>query len=157
MQITNLIKIARAQFLLLGLALFLFGALVAVSFGAPFSLARLLLGTLIVELAQLSVHFSNDYFDADSDAQDGRTLISGGAGVLSDHPELRETSRRIALGLILLSLALGVVFVIQYDMPAGRSASRSGISTARISTKPYNMTGNRKTRIPASIVPLRVT
>lgn len=116
-QIGNLLKVARVQFSLLALALLGFGALVALSLGAPFSLERLVLGFLIVLSAQLSVHFSNDYFDVESDRAGGTTLISGGAGVLLEHPELRETSRRIALGLIALSIILGILFMQAHDLP----------------------------------------
>jgi 1,4-dihydroxy-2-naphthoate polyprenyltransferase len=113
----NLFKVARLQFAVIGLFLFLFGALWAVLLGAPFSLPRLLLGYLIMLAAQLSVHFGNDYFDVDSDRPGGATLVSGGAGVLQEHPELREPAHRIAIALLLLSLALGIVFIWIYSLP----------------------------------------
>ena len=100
----NLLKLARLQFLIAGLALFLFGALVAVLLGSPFSWARLLLGLLIVLPAQLSVNFGNDYFDVVSDQPDGGTFISGGSGILLQHPELRPTVKWIVTGLIVGSI-----------------------------------------------------
>jgi 1,4-dihydroxy-2-naphthoate octaprenyltransferase len=113
----KLLKVARPQFLIVGLALFVLGALVAVVLGAPFSLNRLLVGYLVILPAQLSVHFSNDYFDVASDRPGGPTLISGGGGVLLEHPELREPVKWIAIGLILFSFAMGIYFVRTYAYP----------------------------------------
>lgn len=112
----NLLRVARFQFVIFALLLFLFGALWAVLLGAPFSPLRLLLGYLIMLPAQLSVHFSNDYFDSGSDRLGGSTLVSGGAGVLQEHPEVREPARWIAIVLILLSLAMGIVFIRMYSL-----------------------------------------
>lgn len=113
----HLLKVARLQFLVLGLALFLFGALWAVLLGAPLAPVRLLFGYLILLPAQLSVHFSNDYFDIDSDRPGGSTLVSGGAGVLQEHPELKAHVRRIAIALIMLSLTVGIAFIRIYSLP----------------------------------------
>jgi hypothetical protein len=103
----KLLKVARPQFLIVGLALFVIGALVAVVLGAPFSLARLLFGYLVILPAQLSVHFRPS----------GPTLISGGGGILLQHPELREPVKRIAIGLILYSFATGIFFMRTYAYP----------------------------------------
>jgi 1,4-dihydroxy-2-naphthoate octaprenyltransferase len=100
-----------------GLTLFVLGALWAVLLGAFFSPLRLLLGYLVILPAQLSVHFSNDYFDMESDRPGGTTLISGGGGVLLGHPELREPAKWIAVALIFLSFGMGVVFIQAYSYP----------------------------------------
>ncbi len=113
----KLIKVARPQFLIVGLALFALGALVAVVLGAEYSLGRLLFGYLVILPAQLSVHFSNDYFDVASDSPGKPTLISGGGGVLLGHSELREPVKWIAIGLILFSIAIGMFFMITYAYP----------------------------------------
>ena len=113
----NLVKVARPQFLIAGLALFVLGALWAVLSGAAFSLMRLLLGYLVILCSQLSVHFSNDYFDVATDKPGGGTLISGGDGVLLEHPELRKPVKWIAVGLIFVSIILGLVFVEVYSYP----------------------------------------
>lgn len=113
----KLLKLARPQFLVAGLALFLFGALVAVLLGSPFDGMRLLLGCLIVLPAQLAVNFGNDYFDAVSDQPDGATFISGGSGVLLQYPELRGTVWWIITGLTLFSLGMGLVFQQVYAYP----------------------------------------
>jgi len=113
----KLLKVARPQFLIVGLALFVLGALVAIVLGAPFTLGRLLVGYLVIFPAQLSVHFSNDYFDVASDRPGGPTLISGGGGVLLEHPELREPVKWIAIGLIIFSIAMGIFFMRMYAFP----------------------------------------
>ncbi|HKG53427.1 MAG TPA: prenyltransferase [Anaerolineales bacterium] len=113
----KLLRLARLQFLVAGLALFVFGALVAVLLGAPFSLGRLVLGCLIVLPAQLSVNFSNDYFDAAYDRLWGTTFISGGSSILLRYPELRQPAKWLAIGLILFSLVMGVVFQQLYSYP----------------------------------------
>ena len=113
----KILKVARLQFLIVGLALFVLGALVALLLGAPFALGRLLLGCLIILSAQLSVNFSNDYFDIASDQPSGPTFISGGGGVLLKYPELRQSVKWIAIGLILFSLIMGAVFMRIYSYP----------------------------------------
>ncbi len=113
----KLFKVARPQFLIVGLTLFVFGALWAVLLGAFFSPLRLLFGYLVILPAQLSVHFGNDYFDIASDRPGGGTMISGGGGVLLEHPELREPARWIAVILIFLSMGMGIVFIRTYSYP----------------------------------------
>ncbi|MGZ6346342.1 MAG: prenyltransferase [Anaerolineales bacterium] len=114
---TKLFKVARLQFLVVGLALFVFGALWAVLLGSYFSPERFLFGYLIILPAQLSVHFSNDYFDISSDKPGGGTLISGGGGVLIEHPELRKPALWIAITLILVSIGVGIAFMRTYSYP----------------------------------------
>lgn len=113
----NILKLARPQFLVAGLALFLFGAFIAVLSGSPFSWGRLIFGCLIVLPAQLSVNFGNDYFDVVSDQLDSGTFISGGSGILLQHPELRPTVKWIITGLIVFSLMMGVIFQQLYAYP----------------------------------------
>jgi len=115
--ITKLIRVGRPQFLISGLALFVFGALLAVRLGAIFSLSRLVLGYLVILPAQLSVHFSNDYFDVATDRPGAATPFSGGSGVLLEHPELRKSVMWIAIALIGCSLVAGLVFLGTYAYP----------------------------------------
>jgi 1,4-dihydroxy-2-naphthoate octaprenyltransferase len=114
----KLLNVARFQFLIVGLTLFMLGALWAILLGAFFSPLRFLLGYLIILPAQLSVHFSNDYFDMASDKPGSTTLISGGGGVLLAHQELREIAKWIALSLILLSVGMSIVFMRIYSYPS---------------------------------------
>jgi 1,4-dihydroxy-2-naphthoate octaprenyltransferase len=111
----KLLRVARPQFLIAGLALFVFGASWAVLLGASFSLSRALLGYLVLLPAHLSVSYSNDYFDVDVDKYDKPTFFSGGSGVLVAHPGLRKPAQWTAIALILCSLALGIVYQIVYS------------------------------------------
>ena len=113
----KLLRVGRLQFLIPGLALFLFGALLAVRLDAPFSMPRLVLGYLVILPAQLSVHYSNDYFDVAVDKPGGATPFSGGSGVLVEHPELRKPALWIAVALIGCSLGTGLVFMWTYGYP----------------------------------------
>jgi 1,4-dihydroxy-2-naphthoate octaprenyltransferase len=115
--IIKMLRVARLQFLICGIALFAFGALWAVLLGAHISLSRILLGYLVLLPAHLSISYSNDYFDVDVDKYDKPTLFSGGSGVLVDHPGLRKPAQWTAITLILCSLALGIVFQILYSFP----------------------------------------
>jgi 1,4-dihydroxy-2-naphthoate octaprenyltransferase len=80
--------------------------------GSPFSLPRMLLGYLILLPAHLSVSYSNDYFDVEVDKFGIPTLFSGGSGILVKYPELRRPAKWIAVGLIVCSLVLGIVFLV---------------------------------------------
>ena len=114
---TKLLQVARPQFLIAGLALFLFGAAWAILLGAPFSLSRLLLGYLVLLPAHLSISYSNDYFDLAVDKLGKPSLFSGGSGVLAHHGELRRPVKWVAVALILCSLVLGILFQAMYSYP----------------------------------------
>jgi 1,4-dihydroxy-2-naphthoate octaprenyltransferase len=113
--LAKLFRVARPQFLISGLALFVFGASWAVLLGAPFSLSRTLLGYLVLLPAHLSVSYSNDYFDVDVDKYNKPTFFSGGSGVLVENPELRKPAQWIAITLIFCSLAFGIVYQTVYS------------------------------------------
>ena len=113
----KLLRVGRPQFLISGLTLFVLGALLGVRLGAPFSLPRLILGYLVILLSQLSVHYSNDYFDVAVDRHGGGTPLSGGSGVLLEHPELKKPVIWIAVALIGCSLGTGFIYLLYYRYP----------------------------------------
>ena len=115
--LVNIMKLGRPQFLILGLAVFGFGAAWAAAFGAQVFWLRLSWGALVVLLAQLSVSYSNDYFDLKMDQPGSVTPLSGGSGVLIEHPELRQPARLIALTLITASLLGGAAFLGYFHLP----------------------------------------
>jgi len=115
--LNKLIRAGRPHFLIIGLALFVFGAAWAALSGAPFSLARLMFGALVVLLAQLSVSYSNEYFDLAVDQPGSATPFSGGSGVLTVNPGLRQAVRWIALVLMAGSLLSGAAFLWMYSYP----------------------------------------
>jgi len=111
----KLMLLARFQFLLASLALFILGACWAILLSASFSLSRMLLGYLIILPAHLSVSFSNDYFDVETDKFGSPAIFSGGSGILVNHPELRKTAKWIAIMLIFCSLVVGYWFISIYS------------------------------------------
>lgn len=110
----EIIRIGRFRFLIAGFLLFVMGSLLPVYGGATFSLNRFLLGYLAVGTGHLSIHYSNEYFDRDSDRFGTPLSFSGGSGVLVCHPELAETAHRLAILLITLSLGAGLVYATLY-------------------------------------------
>ncbi len=113
----KLLRLARFQFLIASLALYIAGAFWAVLSGAAYTWGRLVLGYLIILPAHLSVSFSNDYFDVGVDRFGSPSIFSGGSGILVNHPELRRPARWIALALIVCSLIIGSIFLIIYSYP----------------------------------------
>jgi 1,4-dihydroxy-2-naphthoate octaprenyltransferase len=117
MPLIKVIKLARPQFLLASLVLFIMGAAWAIILGAEPGFWKLFWGYLIVFCAQLSVSFSNDYFDADSDRYGDPSLFAGGSGILVKNPEMNGFSWKAAVSLICFSLFLGFTFTIYYGFP----------------------------------------
>lgn len=112
-----LTRLARPHFLIAGLGLYGLGAAYAVARGAPFEPTPVILGCLVVLLAQASLSYSNDYFDAEADRFTEPGLFSGGSGVLVRHPELRPVAIRIAASLTAGSLLLGIATWVAYRLP----------------------------------------
>lgn len=110
----EIIRLGRFHFLIAGFLLFLMGSLLAVYGGGTFSLNRFLLGYLAGGTGHLSIHYSNEYFDRDSDRFGTPSSFSGGSGVFVRHPELAETAHRLAIILITLSLGAGMVYATLY-------------------------------------------
>lgn len=111
----NIIKLGRPQFLVGGFLLFSVGAFLALLFNAEFLLGKLVVGYTILFLAHLSVHYSNDYFDAEADAFGEPTAISGGSGILVKNPDLKPFSKCFALLLMSMSLVLAMVFTLVFS------------------------------------------
>lgn len=109
------LHLARPQFLIASLAIFIIGISWAILLGAPFSLPRVLLGYSIILTAHLSVSFSNDYFDVGVDKLGKPSLFSGGSGILVEHPQLRKPALWIAILLNLCSMVLGILFLWKYS------------------------------------------
>ena len=110
-----LLRLARPHFLLPGVLLYSLGAIFAIAHGASFDMGLFLFGYAIFFCAHLSVHFSNDYFDREADQNAQRTSVSGGSGVLVEHPELAPLALRIALLLLLLSVLMALAFTVLYS------------------------------------------
>lgn len=113
-----ILKLSRPHFLVPGALLYTMGAIIAQLRGATCPPDRLVFGYMIFFFAHLSVSFSNDYHDRNSDQSSGRTLFSGGSGVLLEHKELERVALRIAQSLLLLSAAAALAFTIAYGFSA---------------------------------------
>jgi len=115
--IAEFIRLGRFHFLLSGFVPFTAGALLAFLLGARFTPAQFLLGYAAMAAAHLSVHYSNDYFDADADRFVETTAISGGSGVLAANPDLKPAAFRAAVALMVISVLIGYLFVTVYNYP----------------------------------------
>ncbi|MFO7968385.1 MAG: prenyltransferase [Archaeoglobaceae archaeon] len=115
--IVKILRLGRLHFILAGFFLFLMGATFALVSGAEFSGSKLLIGYLILFLAHLSVHYSNDYFDVDSDKFGQPTTFTGGTGVLVNNPQLRCFAKWFALFLMGSSITLAAFFTVIYSYP----------------------------------------
>lgn len=113
----KLLQLARPQFLIASVALFIMGAAWAIILGSPFSLLRILLGYLIILPAHLSVSYCNDYFDVEADKHANPSLFSGGSGILVEYPQLRKPALWIAILLNLCSVGFGILFLLKYSYP----------------------------------------
>jgi 1,4-dihydroxy-2-naphthoate octaprenyltransferase len=113
-----LIRLARPFFLIPGVLLFTLGALLAIANGAAIEPGLFIFGYAIFFFAHLSVPFSNDYFDQEADRAAQRTSVSGGSGVLIEHPEMAPLALMIAILLIALSVATAIAFTLYYSFPA---------------------------------------
>jgi 1,4-dihydroxy-2-naphthoate octaprenyltransferase len=112
-----LLRLARLHFLIPGFMLYLMGYLLALNRGAGFRLETFVFGYFVFGTAQLSVSFSNDYFDRHSDKNSIKTVFSGGSKVLIEHPELEQLALRIAVVLLGLSIMGSAIFTIVYAYP----------------------------------------
>ncbi len=111
------IRLGRFRFLLSGFIPFTAGALLAFLLGARFTPAQFLIGYAAMAAAHLSVHYSNDYFDADADRFVEPTAISGGSGVLATSPDLKPAAFWAAVALMAVSVLIGYAFVTVYAYP----------------------------------------
>lgn len=115
----QIFRLGRFRFLFLGLALYLLGALTAVYSGVELHLDRLAAGYLILVTGHLSMHYSNDYFDYEADLKARPNTLSGGSGVLREHPQLKAVALGMALALGLGSVGLGALFAWHYAYSPG--------------------------------------
>jgi len=115
---SNLIKFIKLGKPHLTLGLFFYfsiGALIAILLHAQFDMGKFLLGWVIIFLSGWAVHYHNDYFDFETDHYTQPTPISGGSGVLIEHPEWRSLSISMAFILMGLAIALSVAFTVIYS------------------------------------------
>lgn len=110
--IKKIIEIGRFRFLAGGFFLYCMGSLLASVYRSEFSFFLFFVGYAIMMPAHLSLSYSNNYFDQHVDQYNTPVSISGGTKILIEHPELRQVSKYIAIGLILISVFIACVVVI---------------------------------------------
>jgi 1,4-dihydroxy-2-naphthoate octaprenyltransferase len=113
----KIIKMGRPHVLLGNFLLFTMGALLAVLLNAQFNLTQFILGYSILFTAHLSVHYSNDYFDFETDQYNIPNTISKGRGILVENPYLKEFSIRFSILLMMMSLTLAAFFTFIFNYP----------------------------------------
>ena len=96
---------------------FLIGTLFALLLNAQFVLSKFIWGYLILFMASMATHYSNDYFDYEVDKYGTRTPFSGGSMILVENPELKELSKKLAYFFISLSILIGAGFTIYFSYP----------------------------------------
>ena len=115
-KITKILKLGRIYFIIPGFLIYLSGILFSILSGSDFEIKKLILGYLPLFLAQLSVSYSNDYYDMEADKKSKPTIFSGGSKVLVNNPELKYISKWISISLIILSLISAAVFTIIFKI-----------------------------------------
>ncbi|HET7010415.1 MAG TPA: prenyltransferase [Anaerolineales bacterium] len=103
------VRLSRPLFLLGGFLLYVLGLTMAVHAGARIDLWRAVAGQALVSAIQLSVHYSNEYFDVSTDTANlYRTPFSGGSGVLS--PAGLDRKAALWAGSITLAMTVLLLF-----------------------------------------------
>ncbi|MBE3128949.1 MAG: prenyltransferase [Actinobacteria bacterium] len=115
-KIIKILKLGRIYFIVPGFLIFLSGTLFSVLTSSNFEINKLIFGYIPLFLSQLSVSYSNDYYDMESDKKSSVAIFSGGSKVLVNNPELKYISKWIALSLIILSLISAVTFTLIFKI-----------------------------------------
>lgn len=113
-KLTLILRLARVHFLIPGFMLYVLGYMLAILSGIEPDLTKFVFGYLIFGAAHLSVSFSNDYFDRNSDRNSVKTAFSGGSKVLVEHPELESIALKLAVVLLCSSIIANALFTIFY-------------------------------------------
>jgi 1,4-dihydroxy-2-naphthoate octaprenyltransferase len=80
----------------------------------------------LVTSFQLMVHYANDYFDREADAQATRTAWSGGSGILTDG----ALQPRVALAAALVCAGLGLAASARFALAGNAAVAWLGVAIA---------------------------
>ncbi len=105
------IKFTRPVFLLGGVLLYALGVAIAATQGAIINLGQAALGQLMVSTIQLMTQCANEVFDVEADRLNtrGRTLFSGGSGVLPGGGITQRTALIAARACAVVAIALAAI------------------------------------------------
>ena len=113
----NILRIIRAHIVAGGALAFALGALLAVVEGGNFEPIPVALGYTVVFLGDLSTHYSNDYFDVETDQHSKTKKFFAGKKILVTHPQFRSLAKTISLLLILFSNIFATIAVLFFGAP----------------------------------------
>jgi len=88
------------------------GLLIARADGYVLEWGRVVWGLVIILLASLSIHYTNEYADYETDALTTPTMYSGGSGVLARGDVPRQLAMQAAWGTLLLSIVVALVGMV---------------------------------------------
>ena len=114
---TKLLKIIRFHIVAGGLLAFSLGALLALANGGSFNPAVVFSAYFAGLLGDLSTHYSNDYFDVEVDKYIQQKKFFGGSGILVNNPNLRPSSKAIAVSLLAAANVSAVAFSLFLGAP----------------------------------------
>jgi 1,4-dihydroxy-2-naphthoate octaprenyltransferase len=98
-------RTSRPSQLLLIAGVYLLGAVIAVANGATFDERTFALGSVPLVFLSASVHYANEFADAETDELTERTPFSGGSGALAE----TGLSRTVPLSAGVVTLAVGAL------------------------------------------------
>lgn len=151
-----------AEFAALTRPVFLLGGFLFYALGAAFAgvwpgVGRYLLGQALVTCVQLATQYANEVFDVETDAaNDQRTWLSGGSGVLVDGRVSVGVAERAALGFASVSLLLAgwLLFVEPAVAAIGAVALLGGWY---YSAPPIRLAGSGLGELEASLIVVVLT
>lgn len=112
-----IIRVARPLFLLGAVLVYALGTGIANYLGVTIDWGLYLLGQFWVTFMQLSVHFLNEYYDADADADNpNRTPFSGGSGEVGEDKISRSTILFVSFACLAVVASLTVLIFRQASL-----------------------------------------
>jgi len=96
---------------------FWLGSLFALVLGFNFNLFVFIIGFIIIFLLYSSASYINDYYDYEGDKYNRQFGFSGGSGVLQKFPELKKSTKILALIFVILSIILTIILSFVAYMP----------------------------------------
>ncbi len=112
----QLFRVVRLPIVAGGLLGYAMGTLLAIADGGLFNAPRLIIGYLLIFLADLSTHYSNDFYDSESD-ETANGKVFGGSNLLVEKPMLRPAALTLASVCSVASVALSVIGVALFTLP----------------------------------------
>ncbi len=147
------VKFTRPVFLLGGVLLYGLGVAISAAHGSTINLGQAALGQLMVSAIQLMSQCANEVFDVEADRQNarGRTLFSGGSGVLPGGGITQQTALAAARGCAIVAMAL--VAIVGWSNPlAGAIAALALLGGWFYSAPPLSLMSSGWGEISASLI-----